>query len=502
MHNHLSFHLFTLDSANAQNQLKVTQISLTDQTRMGKNLRAVGAFSPVPEIGTRARLEMHKDETRTVLFEGICAARPVPLGNGLQEVCFANEPSSPPLASSTEPLDISQSALQGSLRWFAPELLDGLHLIVQAEWLQHCSGEMDLFSAISAQFPHGKISSLNSNLHPFAPARQTGYEVLECKLKSISAPQTGGLNIYPSQTEPLNIGGKLTPLPRYWFDGVWRVAWAYRQKRIDRAHFWIPRRRGSKARQGATELVLKIAHIDSIKEFDPSAATFLDKPAAAGVIQAAIAAAQSELRTRNRWRLQVDIAPECGPAVPGRPIRLMHKEQLWTGIIEWEKWEISASGIRHQVSSHLALKGSEADAPVSTRLAPCPADGLLGIPQRMADLLTEITVENDAVSQFESLAANPPASTAELKGRLSSIPTTVTLRLQSLKSHRCLTRDLYPREGGEELKARAANSSALSEAEGEMMEFCNHEPGMDSLAKNGGQGPQGGTSPHFDQPNI
>lgn len=394
-------------------------------------------------------------KTPTLLFRGIASSPPIPLGNGLLQTTFyatQNDPALSPTPHDLSPVTLSTP----QIKWIVPPLPGGVHLVLQAEWTQSCAGEMDLMPAIASHFPSGMVNSLNPSLRFDSLVHKTGYQILEEEVNLITPPDTGILNMYPAATPPIPIPnqGRITPtkLPRYWFHGKLVVGWEYHQKRVERAHLWLPILPGASADPNAPEVYLKIENIESTENFDATAAEFFTTEKTFPVIQKAIEEAKKEVVRRYQPTLQFTInwaeaLLRYGAITLGQPIQLQIGKQKLSGTVRAIETDLSykkrIATLTCAIQTPLLSEWQQSHLEVSQWQNPDPVQGLAQMPQKESDLLQNVEIANNALQQIQGLQELSAPSQDAISTYLQQHPTQASIRLRSLKTHKYLGRDVY-----------------------------------------------------------
>ncbi|MBY0462924.1 MAG: hypothetical protein K2Q34_07065 [Alphaproteobacteria bacterium] len=171
--------------------------------------------------------------------------------------------------------DLSNNILTDSLKMsLGDTLLDSVTVEISAEWIQKAEGKINLFSAIAKKFPKRMVNTLTPDqlvkqwpkafdkIGPAASLKQSGYQVVQSKLKPFTPPTTGILDIYPTVTPLITMLNDGKPesvrLKRSWFKGELWVYWHYFQKRREVVHFTLHQSSQLKGHIRAKQKILRL----------------------------------------------------------------------------------------------------------------------------------------------------------------------------------------------------------------------------------------------------
>ncbi|NBT85333.1 MAG: hypothetical protein EBT45_02365 [Alphaproteobacteria bacterium] len=171
--------------------------------------------------------------------------------------------------------DLSNDILSNSLKLSLGDTpLDSVTVEMSAEWIQKAEGQLNLFHQIAKRFPKRMINTLTPDqlvkqwpkvfdkIGPSASLKQSGYQVVQSKLKPFIPPTTGILDIYPTITPPITtlVDGQPESirLKRSWFKGELWLYWHYFQKRREVVHFTLHQSSQLKGRIRARQKTLRL----------------------------------------------------------------------------------------------------------------------------------------------------------------------------------------------------------------------------------------------------
>ncbi|MBY0281709.1 MAG: hypothetical protein K2W94_06075 [Alphaproteobacteria bacterium] len=196
------------------------------------------------------------------------------------------------LFAGTRVFDLSNNILRNSLKLsLADTPLDSVTLEISAEWIQKAEGKINLFPQIAKKFPKRMVNTLTPNqlmkqwpkvfdkIGPFASLKQSGYQVVQSKLKPFIPPTTGILDIYPTVTPLITklVDGKPESfrLKRSWFKGELWLYWHYFQKRREVVHFTLHQSSQLKGHIRARQKTLRL-QLQSVENslVNPGASSF------------------------------------------------------------------------------------------------------------------------------------------------------------------------------------------------------------------------------------
>lgn len=455
----MSIHLFLDETANADSQklnseIMITQVRIENKAEELKKMTVLAVENSIPR-GALANVcvLLKKEASTTTLFKGRLYGEMIPMERGLCQITFMGEKDEA-AKSSQNPLDITAFVFDQSIQWVNPIPPSWIHLVVQAEWIQQEDGVIDIMPEIEAQFPQGKINSLNPELTiPKHHIDRTGYTTLEVSLKRVSGLDTGGLNIYPDQTDALMIldheEKKRATLPRYWFQGAWMMAWHYEQKRIERAHCKIPFYSNALSSSEAEEvsILLKLQNSDAAENFDKALPRFFASDRGISVMNEAIHTVQKSLHEKYRQTLIFKAHFDCLDQLKiGQTIILQTELKKIKGTLKRVKAMIEGNSQYLEIECSVIPSWLEEWSQNAFEVSEFTDQSkLIEIgPDRSSQQswVEEIHIENDALEQFDGIQALNVPTLSDIKRFLSEHKTQVVIYLKSLKTHRALTHDV------------------------------------------------------------
>lgn len=417
----------------------------------GGRLEVEGLPLKEPPLGAPCDVVLQTGEAQWT-GKGRCVARrPVRL-DVLDTLTVDLEPEEEKPPTSGEVVDLTPYVFEvGSTQKSTP-WPSGLRLILQAEWLQQASGQLDIGPYLAAAFPRGKINSLNARLRVAPMSLRTGYTPLKAEFERVTPPSTGMLNCYPTTMPPLTCGRETVVLPRYWFRADWVLYWSYEQKRIEKLTVEYPL--GAPGGE-PLEMTLKVGDVSALQGFTSQRATLLDDEGDTrsqdevssslwtNIVEGAMECVGQELEERFSSSVTCKIPLEKGLALPleqaviagevaGRISRksfvlegakryaeiTVRSDPPWLRAWRTQKWRLEA--LRHRT----------------------PLEGLTETAMKVPADWVDFSVENDAEEQWGEIQRAQPATQGALKALLRNHATQVRVQLRSLKTTRCLTHEV------------------------------------------------------------
>lgn len=130
--------------------------------------------------------------------------------------------------------DIIKNSTQIKL---AREPYGEIRLNLSASWIQKVHGYINLMPMIARRFCFNRLNSF-TNLSPcFRNSFQNGYSLIFNNVKEINPNGGGILNRFPMSSNPIKIKNnyreKSTKFRRFYFDGKFVLGWEYHQKRTE-----------------------------------------------------------------------------------------------------------------------------------------------------------------------------------------------------------------------------------------------------------------------------
>lgn len=334
-----------------------------------------------------------------------------------------------------------------------------LRLVLQAEWLQQANGVLDLGSCLAAAFPKGKISSLNSCLQMSPSAHlRSGYTSMPPMFERITPPSTGCLGLYPTTMPPLKCGDETVTLPRHWFQATWSLYWSYEQKRSEKLTVTCPL-----GPEGGdpVEITLKVRDIAALPGFSSQRATlaayeeeppplFQEKESTSlwsSVVKEALEQIQKELVERFATVTTLKVPLHEGVKLAlGQPVCIQLGKERLAGTLFAK--DFYADGPKQEAVLHLRSLPPwlQAWQPQNFALGPLrhksPLAGLTEKEARNAEGWVDIDVENAADEQWAKILEAKPPSKRAAEAWLRQNPTSIQIRLKSLRAIRSLLHEL------------------------------------------------------------